>query len=1640
MVGVLTYNIHSGVGSDGVYDLERIAGVVRRSGADIVCLQEVEANSKMLRVRKWSVTHADDQPRRLASICGLQHFAFSATLSATFVKDSLREGEVLHHSADGQYGVCILSRFPIIETRRMLFDRPKGDPGERLFMDQEEQPRGALAVLLDMREEDARPMWVVNTHLSHRMASQEQRRQAAQVLRWIDGLRSEDLRRERSTFLLAADLNSPSFLPWSGYSVIAADSRWRDLWKEAGGPCCCSATFPAGWCGGLFGTRIDHIFGLHLENGATPMCEAARVVRETPADELASDHCAVLVQMDFVEEPFVGEEEVTIHQFTFGTSAPIQLPDFSQHKSSPQHEAKSLRQAGNAGEELSLAPVREERPLPDRPPPPRSPPPAIHRPPPPCGAQPPFVSPRNASPRTTSPRLPGNWHPHMPQTGFYGQVPMQPPNMLWATLAMRFIGLLPMERRRKESICLVLTQVSWKMALFFCPWISISHDDETEAEWRGMQQKMEGVTDHPLMVLGNHASFLDVIVATCAMPTSVLTRCRTYMDAHLFNMPLVSTICRSVGHFPVYFISDRDGVFKVDKEKNEKVDQEVDKHLQAGGWLCFYPEGQCNREPDQLLPFRFGGMKKALEFDARMISVVCHGNTVVWPRKLQMGGFPGSIKVSCRQLAPDGVKALVKKLRESEETPSEDKEAEDHVLLAKHLQCVMQKQHLGPSTILGLQESILVTWLMSEHLQVPLAAAPAQVHASIVCRGVPVYNSAAAAAYSQAYVERQQTFDHTGHGQSSCASGLLWNSGINLTADQLQRPKEPGACGDGYDPASQEILAEEDAEGGPDVQQVVGKEPPLSIRFAFWPGTPSAPTADVSGEEDSEEVQEHLKDAVEGTLRLKRLLSQDSEDGASKKKRALEQSHDREHRDTIDQLLERWDRLDDKVMLHVLEGLKQRELDYLVRSSFMPDEYNFRTIPADQVATQVALWLEGQTLGGGPLDTLQTFRDKWKLGIESDGLLRALNHKDLRYVINHYDGTQDMAQLVVEAKKSSPLEGRTEGCMPDAPGLAAIGRFHRLELIDPTADAVVFGDANLSFALNLAKHRKVLGHVGRVIATTFESLETLRERYEEIDETIKTLEDHFSDVHHEIDCTRIAMNPKFKGLEGTIGAVYYNFPHAGAVGGFFDGHPFVNWRHENLMRLFFRALRSFMKVGGLVKVASNMGAVGVRYSYITFAAKENEFDHVRAQAGDKVASILRQISVPSVRLVLQGQELSVDDEVSAAGLLVPGVELTAVVQPGRGGFEATRVLTTSKDATAKIFDLETGLCECSFNENFDDTGYEDIMSADVSESGSIFLMACANGMVSLYKSSTGERIYRFQLEGLASAALAPDGTMLLLVSAEGDVHLVDWAQNKAPRALAALGRALQAKFSPNSAKVVVAFKEHTAQIFDVRFGQSEQLFEGHMGHVLAARFSPDMSTLLTSCADGVLRLFNANTASLIRDFRRQISISEEHCSKLSSWALRRHAGSARSCCFSPCGESILVGAVSGNVAKMFAVDDGRCTRTFSGHTGLLSSAVFSPSGDAVLTCAGDWTARLYDVETAECLRVFSGHEVETVPFLQWNLHRYGRAYGDRRDAGRRPGKAENYNAQRADRDMVYTFRYNPSGKQLPPPAGCTILT
>jgi len=273
-------------------------------------------------------------------------------------------------------------------------------------------------------------------------------------------------------------------------------------------------------------------------------------------------------------------------------------------------------------------------------------------------------------------------------------------NMLWTTALMNIVHLAPMSKAWKEGVCLVLTQLAWRIALLFAPWMSIQGDDDYAEQWGLVLSLMdeydsedvrEGKPRRPLFVLANHTSFFDTVLGVAKLPVQVLWRCRTYMAGHLFSFPILSTIGKSVGHFPVYFASDEDGVFKVDAKKMEPVEKRVDSYLQGGGWLSFFPEGQVNKNPEKIMPFRFGGMKKAIEYDARIVQMVFRGNEQVWPRKCQVGGFPGKVRYSMRPIAPDGARAFVQMARA--EGAKEEVDIPDHAILAKRGQQLMQEQY-----------------------------------------------------------------------------------------------------------------------------------------------------------------------------------------------------------------------------------------------------------------------------------------------------------------------------------------------------------------------------------------------------------------------------------------------------------------------------------------------------------------------------------------------------------------------------------------------------------------------------------------------------------------------------------------------------------------------------------------------------------------------------------------------------------------------------------------------------------------------------------------------------------------------------------------------------------------------------------
>lgn len=100
---ILTYNIQHGRGTDGSVSLERIAGVIGHTGADLVALQEVDR-----RRRRFGLTH---QARRLGRLLDMR-YEFCGTIGWWIF---------------GFYGNAILSRYPISFRRCHSLPGP-GEP------------------------------------------------------------------------------------------------------------------------------------------------------------------------------------------------------------------------------------------------------------------------------------------------------------------------------------------------------------------------------------------------------------------------------------------------------------------------------------------------------------------------------------------------------------------------------------------------------------------------------------------------------------------------------------------------------------------------------------------------------------------------------------------------------------------------------------------------------------------------------------------------------------------------------------------------------------------------------------------------------------------------------------------------------------------------------------------------------------------------------------------------------------------------------------------------------------------------------------------------------------------------------------------------------------------------------------------------------------------------------------------------------------------------------------------------------------------------------------------------------------------------------------------------------------------------
>lgn len=184
---VMSYNIHHGKGMDGEVDLERIADVIVAAEADIVGLQEVDIGVPR--------SGQQDIAAELARLTGLEYYEFGKNLDYN----------------GGDYGVAVLSRYPISDHKNMHF--------EQLGNEQ----RSIQAAQIDV---NGFPILLMNTHLAHRPVDEPERLQYMKAARDVVIPEYESVR----ATLFVGDFND---VPESD-THLAVKKFMNDIWEVAG--------------------------------------------------------------------------------------------------------------------------------------------------------------------------------------------------------------------------------------------------------------------------------------------------------------------------------------------------------------------------------------------------------------------------------------------------------------------------------------------------------------------------------------------------------------------------------------------------------------------------------------------------------------------------------------------------------------------------------------------------------------------------------------------------------------------------------------------------------------------------------------------------------------------------------------------------------------------------------------------------------------------------------------------------------------------------------------------------------------------------------------------------------------------------------------------------------------------------------------------------------------------------------------------------------------------------------------------------------------------------------------------------------------------------------------------------------------
>ncbi|MCX5660401.1 MAG: protein kinase [Planctomycetota bacterium] len=213
-----------------------------------------------------------------------------------------------------------------------------------------------------------------------------------------------------------------------------------------------------------------------------------------------------------------------------------------------------------------------------------------------------------------------------------------------------------------------------------------------------------------------------------------------------------------------------------------------------------------------------------------------------------------------------------------------------------------------------------------------------------------------------------------------------------------------------------------------------------------------------------------------------------------------------------------------------------------------------------------------------------------------------------------------------------------------------------------------------------------------------------------------------------------------------------------------------------------------------------------------------------------------------------------------------------------------------------------------------------------------------------------------RLPGAAPAPL-PMASGMALVSAPAPLPgLRSWTlETTTPRA-SIVGLA----YSPDSRLVATAGDEGVVRVFDAQTAKQTLCLLGHDAPLLCVAWSPDGTTIASGSEDGTARIFDAGTGL-------QLAV------------LEGHRASVRALAWSPDSRQIVTASYD-TTLRIWDVERKLAVRTLVGHTGGVSGVDWSPDGSTIASSGNDLTVRLWDPGTGQQMHMFTKVQVPWTQF------------------------------------------------------------